>query len=254
MGGSTQSASWQDVWLDRFYRARPGWRDGTTEFHEICRALVPKGGRILEVGAGPTNTTSAFLATLAELHGIDVDDEVRTNADVAASYLIQQGRYPIADSTFDVAVSNYVVEHVSDPDLHLSEISRILKPGGHYVFRTPNLLHYVALASRSVPHVAHKLMANRLRNLPADHHPPWPTVYAMNTPTLVTRYASRHGFTVERLDLVEKEPCYGLIARPLFLVFVAYERVVNASEALRHFRANMFVVLRKPGSELGRSS
>ena len=68
----------------------------------------------------------------------------------------------------------------------------------------------------------------------------------MNTPASVRRYARDAGFEVERLDMVEKEPTYGMAARPLFLAFMVYERVVNASERLASLRANMFVVLRKP--------
>ncbi len=54
--------------------------------------------------------------------------------------------------------------------------------------------------------------------------------------------------TVERIELEEKEPTYGMYARPLFLAFMAYERLVNASERFGGLRANMFVVLRKAGA------
>jgi SAM-dependent methyltransferase len=236
---------WQDAWMDRFYRSRPGWIDGTTAFHALCRDAAPDGAKILEVGSGPSNSTSAFLSTLGEVHGIDVDEEVHGNVHLTSSAVIDGNRFPFADASFDLAVSNYVVEHVSDVSAHLAETCRLLRPGGRYLFRTPNLWHYVALASRALPHRAHKRVANDLRNLPADSHEPWPTVYAMNTPRAVRRHATRAGFEVERLDMVEKEPSYGMIARPLFFAFMTYERIVNASERLAAFRANMFVCLRK---------
>jgi hypothetical protein len=50
---------------------------------------------------------------------------------------------------------------------------------------------------------------------------------------------------VESLEMVEKEPSYGMLARPLFLAFMAYERLVNASDRFAPLRANIFVVLRK---------
>jgi SAM-dependent methyltransferase len=236
---------WQDAWMDRFYRSRPGWVDGTTAFHELCRAAAPAHAKILEVGAGPTNPTSAFLATLGEVHGVDVDDEVRGNVHLASSVVVKGDRFPFPDASFDLAVSNYVVEHVSDARVHMAEIHRVLRDGGRYLFRTPNLLHYVALVSRAVSHRAHKLVANRLRNLASEAHDPWPTVYAMNTPAAVRRHARQVGFEVERLDMVEKEPSYGMAARPLFLAFMTYERIVNSSDRLAPLRANMFVVLRK---------
>jgi SAM-dependent methyltransferase len=241
--------AWQQEWLDRYYRSRPGWTDGTTWFHEsLCRANAPAGARILEIGAGPTNATSRFLSTLGELHGIDVSDEVRSNVHLKTAAVLEGDRYPYPDGSFDLAASSFVVEHVADGAAHLREVHRILKPGAKYVFRTPNLWHYVALASRFTPHRIHVLAANRLRGLATDHHDPWPTVYAMNTPGAVRREAVRANFEVERLELVEKEPSYGMIARPLFLAFMAYERAVNASERLAPFRANLFVVLRKPSA------
>jgi SAM-dependent methyltransferase len=212
----------------------------------MCREHAPPGARILEVGAGPTNATSAFLASLGEVHGVDVSDEVRGNEHLTSSTLIEDGRFPWPGAAFDLAVSNYVVEHVGNPAAHLAEVQRVLKPGARYVFRTPNLLHYVALVSRFTPHGFHRFAANRLRALSPEEHEPWPTVYAMNTPHAVRRLARGAGLEVERLDLVEKEPSYGMYARPLFLAFMVYERIVNASDALSGLRANMFVVLRKP--------
>lgn len=234
--------------MDRFYRSRPGWVDGTTAFHELVRTHAPPGAVIAEIGAGPTNPTSAFLASLGAVHGIDASDEVHGNVHLTTTSVLQDGGFPHPDATFDLAVSNYVVEHVEDAGAHLREVRRVLKPGAAYVFRTPNLLHYVALVSRFTPHGFHKLVANRLRGLRADDHDPWPTVYAMNTPRDVRREAAAADLRVTSLSLVEKEPSYGMIAKPLFLGFMAYERLVNASEALAPLRANMFVVLRKPGA------
>jgi SAM-dependent methyltransferase len=237
-------STWQETWTQRFYRSRPGWQDGTVEFHALCQAHIMPGKPVLEVGAGPKNATSKFLASLAEVHGVDVSDEVRDNPYLASSAVITDGRYPFADETFGAVISNYVVEHVADPRTHLAEIARVLVPGGRYVFRTPNLTHYIALVSRVTSHGTHLAWANRLRNMPSNHDP-WPTVYAMNTPGSVRKHAARAGFVVEELRLVEKEPSYGMMARPLFLAFMAYERVVNASDLLAWLRANMFVVLRK---------
>ena len=42
-----------------------------------------------------------------------------------------------ADNTFDVFVSQEVMEHVFDPEKAFSEIARVLKPGGVHIFTTP---------------------------------------------------------------------------------------------------------------------
>lgn len=44
-----------------------------------------------------------------------------------------------ADACFDVVVCSEVLEHVENPHALLSEVSRVLKPGGHAVFTFPSL-------------------------------------------------------------------------------------------------------------------
>lgn len=41
------------------------------------------------------------------------------------------------DQSFDVVIANHVLEHVSDDLLALTEIHRVLKPGGYAVLQTP---------------------------------------------------------------------------------------------------------------------
>jgi SAM-dependent methyltransferase len=50
--------------------------------------------------------------------------------DVSVFPLSKEFRIPFADGTFDLVVSNMVMEHVEDLDFTLSEISRVLKPAG----------------------------------------------------------------------------------------------------------------------------
>ncbi len=237
--------TWQDRYLQRFYAGRPGWTDGTTYFHGICREFAPQRARILDVGAGPSNRSSRFFATLGELHGVDVDPAVLDNDALAGAAVIDTESYPFEAESFDLVVSSYVVEHVSDPLAQLAEIRRVLKPDGRYVFRTPNFYHYVALVSAFTPLWFHRLVANRLRNAPADNPLPYETFYRLNTASAVRDGARRVGFDVERLELIEKEPSYTLASRVFFFAGLAYERAVNATDALEQLRSNLFVVLRK---------
>lgn len=46
---------------------------------------------------------------------------------------------PINNASFDVVVSNQVIEHLYDTDLFLAEIHRVLRPGGLAVISTENL-------------------------------------------------------------------------------------------------------------------
>jgi SAM-dependent methyltransferase len=238
--------AWQDDYLAKYYSADSGWTDGNVVFHNLLRSNIEQDGEILEIGAGPNNVTSDFLATLGRVTGVDIDPDVKNNTALVAAHVLDAEAYPFNDNTFDACVSNYVIEHVADPTGHLTEIARVLKPGGVYIFRTPNFWHYVSLISHLTPHSFHRLVANRVRNLPAESHDPYPTHYRLNTASAVERAAKQAGLTVERLDLIEKEPMYGLGSRLLFFPFMAYERLVNSSEVFAGFRANLLGVLRKP--------
>jgi SAM-dependent methyltransferase len=238
--------TWQERYLERFYDRSRGWRDGTQEFHDLCAEVIPSGGRILEIGAGPSNRTSSFLSGLGEVHGLDPDPDVLDNDALTGARVLEGPAYPYEDASFDAAVSNYVIEHVDRPHQHLSEVRRVLRPGGAYVFRAPNLYHYVVAFSALTPHWVHLRLANRLRNLPDESHDPYPTVYRMNTRRAVRRHAREAGLEVERLEVIEKEPMYGMAARPLFLLFMGYERMVNSTSLLQDLRANLLAVLRRP--------
>ena len=237
--------TWRDDALRRFYDPNRGFVDGTTEFHQICARVIPAGGRILEIGAGPSNPTSDFLATHGGLTGLDVDPDVRNNRALTASAVFDGGAFPFPDGSFDACVSNYVLEHVARPDIHLAEVRRVLVPGGVYAIRTPNLYHYVAMVAWLTPHWFHQRVANRLRDLPADAHDPYPTVYAMNTPRTFRNLARAADLDVAELHMVEKEPSYGMASPLVFYPFLAYERLVNSSRVWEPLRANIFAVLRR---------
>jgi SAM-dependent methyltransferase len=237
---TSNQKAWREAYLERFYPETSWRRDGTRDFFGLLQEHC--AGRILEIGAGPANPTSNYLRSLGELHGIDVDPEVLQNPALKKAAVIDS-RFPYPDNLFDCCVSNYVCEHLEDPKIHLEEVRRVLKPGGAYVFRTPNRFHYVAMVSSLTPHSFHLKAANKLRAI--DGHDPYPTCYRLNSRAQIRQLAKETGFAVEYLRLVEREPSYAMSSRLLFLIFTAYERVVNASEFFGFLRSNLFVVLRK---------
>jgi SAM-dependent methyltransferase len=239
--------TWQERYQARFYNRDQGWLDGTTEFHQLCAAHIPPGSRILEIGAGPSNPTSEFLATLGELHGIDPDPAVADNKSLRTAQTLTADRYPFSDGAFDACVSNYVLEHIQNPGSHFSEVRRVLRPHGFFLFRTPNRYHYVALVARATPHAFHELVANPSRGRPREAHHPYPTAYLLNSGSAVRRAAAIHGFRVVELRFVEKEPSYGVASRLLYLPMLAYERIVNSTCRLEWLRANIFAVLQREG-------
>lgn len=242
------NGSWQKEYMSRFYDRSKGWMDGTSEFHTLCTQQLRANSGILEVGAGPSNQTSRFLATRGRLFGIDIDAAVKSNEFLEEAYVIIDDRYPFPNLTFDACISDCVLEHVQHVDAHLREVFRVLRPGGVYVFRTPNRFRYVTLVAKYSPTWFHEIIANRLRTLPETSHDPYPTYYYLNSKRSIVRATQRNGFTLDVLRLIEKEPSYGMSSRALFMSFLAYERIVNSYQGLENFRASILAVLTRPES------
>ncbi len=100
------------------------------------------GERVLDVGSGAgTDTLVAAQMVGAEgrVTGIDMTPEMLAKARAAAAEMglpnveFVEGeaeQLPFPDESFDVVISNGVIDLVPDKDAVFSEIFRVLKPGG----------------------------------------------------------------------------------------------------------------------------
>ncbi|EMF01580.1 class I SAM-dependent methyltransferase [Streptomyces mobaraensis NBRC 13819 = DSM 40847] len=97
----------------------------------LAEELRGASGRWLDFGAG----TSPYRGLLpgAELETA----EMRGGEDLTADHeLDADGLSALPDGSFDGILSTQVLEHVTDPDTHLREALRLLRPGGKLVLST----------------------------------------------------------------------------------------------------------------------
>ena len=234
--------TWQEEVMHKYYYGRDGWIDGTSQFHNLIKQYAPLEAEILEYGAGPTNKTTCFLKSLGTVTGVDIDSTVRSNQYCDTTLVYDGVHIPCESDAFDLVVSNYVCEHIELPIQMCREIHRILRPSGYYIFRTPNLWHYVSLAAKLSPQWFHKLVSNRLRNLPKDSHVPYRTYHRMNTKKMCTKILMETNFRIELIKLLESEPSYGFSSRMMFYPMFVGERLLNRFVILENLRANILCV------------
>jgi arsenite methyltransferase len=107
-------------------------------------AKIKKGDVVIDLGSGAGN--DAFIARhetgeSGKVIGIDFTpamiEKARTNAEVRGFNNVEfrQGdieKMPVTSNVADVIVSNCVLNLVPDKDAVIKEMSRVLKPGGHF--------------------------------------------------------------------------------------------------------------------------
>lgn len=191
--------------------------DGALTFYARVRELLVSDGVALDIGCGRGTQDEDPSQVRRDLRilrghckrviGIDVDPAARENRFVDEFALIEApGPWPVETTSVDLAVADFVVEHVPDPDHFFAEAARVIKPGGVLCIRTINVRSYLGLASRLVPSRMH---ARVLRDLQPDRKSEdvFPTVYRCNTRRKLRRALERHGFEAVVYG-TEDEPAY----------------------------------------------
>lgn len=110
----------------------------------MVRRWAPlEGRRVLDVGCGVGMYSAAFLRVTPHTFGVEVEFERALEARNRATGVSQAvGEHlPFADATFDILFSHEVLEHVDDDRRCVTEMVRVLRPGGRAVVFVPNRLY-----------------------------------------------------------------------------------------------------------------
>ena len=104
----------------------------------------------------------------------------------------------LANASIDIAFCRYMVQPAGAINRYYSEVFRTLRPGGIYVFLTPNFWGYEQMISRFITHRTDRSAMASPRT--GSRKNAEPGCLKSNTGRSIKRLANHHGFVVERLD------------------------------------------------------
>jgi len=146
--------------------------------------LLKPNYKILEIGCGIGSVVYELSRQGYDIAGIDISNKAIAYG--REKYQdIQLDVQPAEalgyeDESFDVVLSFDLFEHIAKIDRHVSEVSRVLRPGGYYLFQTPNKHSNVIFET-----LYHKSLKWRRA------HP------SLHTPKQLRRRLSEHGFEIQ---------------------------------------------------------
>jgi cyclopropane fatty-acyl-phospholipid synthase-like methyltransferase len=146
--------------------------------------LLKPNDRILEIGCGIGTIVFELNKQGYDITGTDISREaidygLKKYGDIRLEVKAAEA-LGYEDESFDVVLSFDVFEHIAKIDKHISEVSRVLRRDGLYLFQTPNKYSNVIFET-----LYHKSLKWRRA------HP------SLHTPGRLKRRLSGHGFEIK---------------------------------------------------------
>ncbi len=105
----------------------------------FVRSLGPAAA-VLDLGCGDGRLSGSLAAerlTLGDVSEVALARASRSLPDAEAVLVEPDAPLPLADNVFDLVLCAEMLEHVRDAQLLLSEVRRVLRPGGRLALTTP---------------------------------------------------------------------------------------------------------------------
>ena len=154
----------------------------------VCRTLheiAPPGAGVLDLSCGEGDILASLDADGFQVDGTHFRDDdyiLRSPNPVLQRVNIHTGvdltrPLPLPDAGWDVVLATEVIEHLPEHPRFLQEVSRVLRPGGCFLFTTPNAhrlsarVHFLLTGTQSL-HGARPGWHVPAEGLYATHHHP----------------------------------------------------------------------------------
>lgn len=128
----------------------------------MLSSALKSGDEVLELGCGTGYFTRELVKLNVHITAIDISPELIEEAKKAinnenVNFQIQNAyQMYFAENKFDSVVGSSVLHHL-DIEKAISEMFRVLKPGGHIAFTEPNMLNPQIALQKNIPWLKRRL-------------------------------------------------------------------------------------------------
>jgi len=230
----------------------PGLKSSQYAYYETLAPYLAARPAWLDLGCGHqmfahwmAREQNEVISRAGALVGMDYDHaSLRKNSAIRLKSAGDVRRLPFRDQSFDLVTANMVVEHLDEPAASLAEIRRVLRPGGVFIYHTPNYWSYWVFLCSLIPDFLKVRLIRLLDGRRSEDV--FPTRYRLNTPRAAARFAVETGFRLREIKLVSTSAGVALIP-PLAVLELLLIRLL-ALEPFSRFQTNIVAVYEKPAA------
>lgn len=238
-------------WLER--RIVPGLRYSQLHYEDSLSERLEENARWLDLGCGKrvlppfrSEAEKALIDRAVRVVGVDLSfDQVARHESIEWRVVASGDRLPFPAEHFDLVTANMVVEHLETPTNCFREVHRVLRPGGLFLFHTPNAKAYGPRLARNLPNLLKRSLVRVLEGRTSDDV--FPAFYRANTPSDVASLAQNTGFEPEAIETVLSTAQTAMIP-PLAALELLWLRRLRRPESAE-MRPTLIASLRKGRGE-----
>ncbi len=218
----------QNVYRARYAHLCPGWQPATAVYEALIRQIFGRDTAyripttLLDLGCGRGGVLEQIVDLPLRAVGLDPDHASLAEhrlPDLPRAVALAEA-IPLPPASADVIISAWVLEHLPDPARVFREVGRVLRPGGAFVFLTPNGSSLIALLNRALRPLQNALVPRLYGRAEADT---FPVQYRANTRRQIETLAQAGGLRLETFYAIT-DPTYLAFNEPLFRLSVALTR------------------------------
>jgi ubiquinone/menaquinone biosynthesis C-methylase UbiE len=214
----------QQAQREAFKRLKPSWDDSMVIFSRLFGQAVRPQTKLLDIGCGRGNVViDDYRAHIANAVGIDTDNEaVEGNAQLDRIVIGNIEKLPFPDRSFDIVISQWVIEHLEYPEKVFAECYRVLKPGGYFLFVTPYAYSSIILIKRIVGSSLTKKILKFIYG--REEKDCFKTVYRANTQKALYKQLAKVGFKPD-IFINNPDPSYWGFNSLTFKLALFFEKI-----------------------------